>query len=132
MPDGPMFSDQPVGDVVQPCDARQAGAGGGGPWDVPCILKILCNKDASVVSDLSGTQVTAVDSLTWDDLHFDGAKWVIDNPVGLGGYDHGSGELVVLHKQPCEDAATTMYHELIHKHQPPGIAMAGVNWPWGC
>lgn len=129
MPDRSLFFDQPVGSIVQECP-RQVGPPGG-KWDVNCILNILCKNDPGVVADLAATDVTAVDSLTWDDLHFngkkwlnehfDGRKWVPGGPVGLGGWDPDAGELVVLSKQSCEDATTTIYHELIHKHQPRGM-----------
>ena len=120
MPDGPLFSDDPVGTTAQLCgrQAKKAPAA----WDVACVLKIMCPKDKAIVDQLAKTKIVVVDDNFYDDPFFNGKKWTTKRFPAGGGWN--GTELVVRSDTTCEGAADTLFHELWHKNQPPGM-----GWP---
>ncbi len=122
MPNGPLFSDEPVGTVEAPC--RTGGGGAGTKWDVNCILDILCKKDSKVVEQLAKTTVETADELWWDDEFYNGSKWAIKKFPGGGSSSKAAKKIMILSDNSCQDAADTFFHETWHQNQPPSMA-----WP---
>ncbi len=121
MPDEMLWPETRVGSPVQAC--RQVKKAKAKKWDMPCILKIMCAKDKAVI-DHARTKVNLykVDRVFFDDNYFDGKKWVIKT-FEAGGTS-GGGDITFLSGDNCENAATTLYHEIWHDKQP-----AGMGWP---
>jgi hypothetical protein len=130
MPSGPIFGeddeifsdDEPIDSTVAHCrQAKPAPAPKN--WDLPCVLKILCAKDKAVVDDASKTQkVSKIKRIFFEDPIFDGTKWTTKH-FEAGG-TAGGGKILFVSNTTCEDAATTLYHEVWHTKQP-----AGMGWP---
>lgn len=120
MPEGPIFSDEPVGSPVSTCRQAKKKAGN---WDMPCLLKILCAKNKDVIDHVrNNVDLYKVDRVYFEDPYFDGKKWTTKH-FEAGGTS-GGGEITFLAKDSCEGAATTLYHETWHDKQP-----AGMGWP---
>jgi hypothetical protein len=120
MPEGPIFSDDPVGSPVAVCRASGKKASS---WDMACLLKTLCKKNKDVVDHVrNNVDLYKVDRVYFEDPYFDGSKWTTKH-FEAGGTS-GGGEITFLSKDSCEDAATTLYHETWHDKQP-----AGMGWP---
>lgn len=120
MPEGPIFSEDPVGSPIVTC---RAGAKKAASWDMACLLKILCAKNKDVIDHVrNNVDLYKVDRVYFDDPYFDGAKWTTKH-FEAGGTSGGS-EITFLSKDSCEDAATTLYHETWHDKQP-----ADMVWP---
>jgi hypothetical protein len=120
MPEGPIFSDAPVGSPVSPCRTGKTTAAS---WDMPCLLKILCGKDKSVIDHVrNNIDLYKVDKVYFEDPYFDGTKWTTKH-FEAGGTS-GGGEITFLSSDSCESAATTLFHETWHSKQP-----AGMGWP---
>jgi hypothetical protein len=109
---------------VAPCRDRKGKGGAPAPWDVACVLKIMCAKDKNVIDQLGKTTVNTADDIFWDDPIFDGKKWTTKRFPGGGSADPVAKEITVLNRTSCEDAAETFYHEVWHQNQP-----AGMGWP---
>ncbi len=122
MPEGPLFSDQPVGHTVEPC--RQAKKATPKKWDVDCVKKILCKNDKKIVDQLSKTTVKKADEIYFEDPYFDGKKWTTKKFQAGGSADPVGKEITVMSNTSCEDAAITFYHEIWHQNQLPGM-----GWP---
>jgi hypothetical protein len=119
VPNGPIFSDAPVGSAIEECRAKGAPAKG---WDLPCLLKILCKQDKDVVDHVrSKVALYKVDRVYFEDDYFDGKKWT--TKLFEAGGTSGGGEITFLSKEGCEGAATTLYHEVWHDKQK------GMDWP---
>jgi hypothetical protein len=123
MPDGPLFSDQPVDSSVQGCP-RQAKGAGSKKWSVAGVLKILCKNDKKIVDQLSKTTVRTADQIYFTDPYFDGKKWTTKKFMAGGSADPSAKEITVLSGTPNEQAVDTFYHEIWHQNQP-----AGMGWP---
>jgi hypothetical protein len=121
MPDGPLFSDRPLGSIEECC--RQVKGGGGKGWDVPCILKIMCKKDKKVIDQLAKTTVNTADDLYWMDPIFDGKSWTAKKVPGAGSSESSMKLIYILSGKSCEYAADTFYHEIWHQNQK------GMDWP---
>jgi hypothetical protein len=121
LPDDAIWPAARVGSAVQPC--RQTKGGKAKKWDMPCILKIMCPKDKDVIDHTrNNVKLYKVDKVYFDDNYFDGKKWVLKR-FDAGGTS-GGGEITFLSGDSCENAATTLYHEIWHDKQPPGM-----DWP---
>jgi len=121
MPKGPIFSDQPAGGAIARC--RQSVGKKTKKWDTPCVLKILCKTDKAVIDRAAKTQkIYKADRVYFDDPYFDGKKWILKRFPAAGSV--GGGKIMMLSKLSCENAATTLYHEVWHTKQP-----AGMGWP---
>jgi hypothetical protein len=96
--------------------------GGSGTWRVAEVLKILCPKDKNVVDDLAHTDVEIADEIYYDDPYYDGTQWITRRFDGAGSWDSGTSKLRVLTSGSAQSAAYTIYHELIHKNQSPGMS----------
>lgn len=121
MPEGPFFSEDPVGSAVVGC--RQSKGKKAKGWDIPCVLKILCQKDADVIDAARTTQkLSKIGRIYFEDPYFDGVKWTTKH-FEAGG-TAGGGEILFLAGTSCAEAATTLYHEVWHTKQAPGM-----GWP---
>ncbi|MDR1999921.1 MAG: type VI secretion system tip protein VgrG [Zoogloeaceae bacterium] len=90
-------------------------------WAVADLLKQLCPKDKNVVDDLANTDVLVADEIYYDDPYYDGTKWTTKRFDGAGSWDPNNKKLLLLSKGSPESGATTVYHELVHKHQDTGM-----------
>lgn len=100
---------------------RQGGLGTG-KWDLKCLLSILCKKDKDVVNKASRTKITAVDPLVFDDPIYQGGKWTTKPFYAAG--TQGGGKIQMVRDMSCEEAAVTLYHEVLHSEQP-----SSMSWP---
>jgi hypothetical protein len=91
-----------------------------GKWTIAEVLKILCPKDKDVVDDLAHTDVEIADKIYYDDPYYDGVQWGLRRFDGGGSWD--GEKLLVLASGSAPDAASTIYHELVHKHQGSGMS----------
>lgn len=123
MPNGPLFSDQPVDSSVQRCP-RQSGGAGSKKWSVAGVLKILCKNDKKIVEQLSKTTVKTADLIYFDDPYFDGKKWTTKKFIAGGLSDANAKLITLLSDASNESAVDTIYHEIWHQNQP-----AGMGWP---
>jgi len=123
MPEGSLFTDQPVGSVISPC-RQAAGAAPAKKWDVDCILKILCKNDKKIVDQLAKTTVTTLDDYYFNDPYFDGKKWTIKQFPAAGSSNSSKKSISIRSDMTCEGAVDTFYHEIWHQNQP-----AGMGWP---
>lgn len=129
MPDGPLFSDEPITPVApcrQPAKKKKWTLK---HWDVQCVVDILCRADKNVVKQLATSTVWKADGAYWPDWYFDGAtsKWkqktAAENPAE-GESDAAAKSIFLQPDANCVSAATTAYHEVWHQNQPPGM-----GWP---
>jgi hypothetical protein len=91
-------------------------------WDVDSLLKILCDKDKDVVKKAGTIKVLAVDPLVFDDPIYQGGKWTTKE-FHAGG-TQSPGKIQITRNMSPKDAATVLYHELIHADQPDTM-----SWP---
>src|SRR5262245_54271529 len=124
MPEGPLFSNQPVDSSVQACP-RVSGGAGSEKWSVAGVLKILCKNDKKIVEQLRKTTVKTADDIYFDDPYFDGKQWTIKKFPAAGSSDSEEKLIGILSKQSNEEAVDTIYHEIWHQNQPPGM-----GWPY--
>ena len=102
---------------------RQAVGLGEGGWNMGDLLNILCGSDPSVVSAAASTQtVYKADRVYFKDKLFNGTSW--EDKIFEAGGSAGGGEIMMLSNVSAETAATTLYHEVWHTKQPPGM-----DWP---
>lgn len=93
-----------------------------GRWDADCVMKILCKQDKDVVAKAKALKIVAVDPLIFDDPIFTKGKWTT-KPFPAAG-TQGGGQIQITRDQSCEDAAATLYHEVLHSEQP-----SSMSWP---
>jgi hypothetical protein len=91
-----------------------------GEWTIAEVLKLLCPGDKDVVDDLAHTDVEIADRIYYDDPYYDGARWGTRRFDGGGSWD--GEKLRVLTRGSAQEAASTIYHELVHKHQDSGMS----------
>lgn len=101
---------------------RQAPLATSGNWDIDCILKILCKQDKDVVKKANKIKIVAVDPLIFDDPIYKNGKWTT-KPFPAAGTQK-QGEIQMVRNMSCEEAATTLYHEVLHSEQPNSM-----SWP---
>jgi hypothetical protein len=123
MPNGPLFSDQPVASSVIDC-LRQTKAAGTKKWSVPGVLKILCKNDKNIVEQLRNTTVKTADRIDYYDPYFNGRRWTTKR-FEAAGVSNAAEKLIRLSTDASnEEAVDTIYHEIWHQNQPPGM-----GWP---
>lgn len=93
-----------------------------GDWDLKCLLDILCKKDKDVVQKAKKIKIVGVDPLIYDDPIFKGGKWTT-KPFPAAG-TQGGGKIQMVRNMSCEQAASTIYHEILHSDQPDSM-----SWP---
>ena len=91
-------------------------------WNLKCLLDILCKQDPDIVKKAAKNKIVAVDPLIFDDPVFKGGRWTT-KPFHAAG-TQGGGTIQMVRSMSCEDAAVTVYHELLHSEQP-----ATMSWP---
>lgn len=122
---------EPVGDAVpfgDPLPTRCAPAtdmppGLGVDWSLPCVLGILCSRDADVVQALRGFAVQSVGSIEVDYWQYDGAGWSIAEvrrQAGAANSESTPPEIHLLRRRNCETVVQTVVHEVRHQQQAPG------------
>ncbi|MDR2871405.1 MAG: type VI secretion system tip protein VgrG [Xanthomonadaceae bacterium] len=99
----------------------RGGASGSTTWTVGELLDVLCPQDKAVVDDLAKTNVEVASQIYYDDRYYDGTQWTTKRFYGGGSWDGST--LLMLDRGAAQDAATTAYHELVHKHQPASMSM---------
>lgn len=102
-------------------NGRQTGKGTS-RWTIADVLKVLCPKDKAVVDELAKTDVEVADGIYYDDPYYDGKQWTTKRFDGGGSWN--GEKLLVLSQGSAEGAATTIYHELVHKGQSSGTWQA--------
>jgi hypothetical protein len=113
-PSGDVVASSPVKCAVLPCNGQNK--------DIAGALKILCKNDKDVVKAMAGQKVTVADRIYFEDKEFDGKQW--KTVIFEAGGSAGDGEITFLATEDDESKATTIYHEVWHTKQPPGMA-----WP---
>lgn len=113
-----------AGSFDSPVAACRQGLGAaGGGWTMDGLLSVLCGTDSDVVSAAGKTQkVYKVDRVYFEDKKFDGTSWQTE--LFEAGGTAGGGVITLLSGTSAESAATTLYHEVWHTKQPPGM-----GWP---
>ncbi|MEP7120050.1 MAG: type VI secretion system tip protein TssI/VgrG [Byssovorax sp.] len=111
-------------DVQRALLARQAGAAKPHKWDKDCLLKIFCPGDKAVIDQLAKTKLDVADEITFDDPYYNGTRWTT-KVFPAGGVSDGSEKKIgLLSGSSCEEAATTIYHEIHHQNQDPKMTFA--------
>lgn len=93
-------------------------------WGPDCVAAILCRQDRHLVPRLAQTKVLSVEDMYFEDPYFDGTRWTIRQVRATGTAEHGAGVITLKRTLSCDDAAVTVYHELLHLDQDPGM-----DWP---
>jgi uncharacterized Zn-binding protein involved in type VI secretion len=104
------------------CEA-EAKSGTAANWDVDSILKTFCggdSEDKAVVSKLPKLTVHMREAKQVHFKKFQGGKWV-DGGFTSGGSANGTTVRVNAQTSSSE-AASTLYHEVIHTDQPSSMA----------
>ncbi len=100
----------------------QASVSGGG-WTEDCILDILCkgdNEDKEVVKKLPRLTIHKRKPKQVHYKKYEGGRWV-DGGFTSGGSARGT-EVWINENTECEDAAATLFHEVVHTDQPSSMA----------
>ncbi len=93
-------------------------------WDKACLLKIFCPDDAAVVDQLAKTTLDVSDSITFDDPYYNGTRWTTKTFPAGGVSSSEDKRIGLLSGSSCEEAATTIYHEIRHQNQDPSLSFA--------
>ncbi len=88
-------------------------------WAVDDVLKIMCPQDKETVDGLAQTDVTVVDRVYFDDPYYDGTRWTTQRFEAGGTAGNG---ITVMSGTSAGTAATTLYHENLHMHQPEAMS----------
>ena len=92
-------------------------------WTLPGMLAILCANDRGLVDDVHNGVITlhGFNRVYFNDPYYDGSTWTTQ-PFEAAGTSNGG--ITIVNGQTNEEAATTLFHENVHHHQP-----AGWTWP---
>jgi hypothetical protein len=92
-------------------------------WDVDCVLKILCVQDMDVVEQLANSTVEVIDSMTYPGYEYHDGKWLPIPPFpGDGQSEPKLKKISLMRNEPCENIASTLYHEIRHQNQSPKMS----------
>jgi len=106
--------------------ARQTSPPSSKNWDIDCILEILCKKDKDVVKKAKKLNVSKVSPIIFDDPIFKNGKWTTEEFIA-GGTASGK-DIEMIEDMSCEEAATTIYHEVWHTDQKSGLSLADAEY----
>jgi type VI secretion system secreted protein VgrG len=104
--------------------ARQAAPPGSHPWDKDCILKIFCPGDKAVIDQLARTKLDVADEITFDDPYYNGTRWTTKTFPAGGVSSAEDKKIGLLSGSSCEEAATTIFHEIRHQNQAATMSFA--------
>jgi len=95
-------------------------------WNVPCLLGILCEKDASVVEKLrTSTTTRSVDLIKIDEWRFKDGKWETWTRTNTLGTNDTAAHLIRMRTdRSCADAVETIFHEVHHQGQDLAVPWA--------
>lgn len=108
----------PAGEINRSASMRQKFSGKEAKWSQREVLGYLCPQDKDVVDELAKTSVLVVDEVYFDDPFFDGKEWTTRRFQAGGFQDAENNRIVFLSGGTAHDAATTLYHEVVHEKQP--------------
>lgn len=87
------------------------------PWTIECLLKIFCLQDKDLVRRLQQTTVVIRDEIVYTDYYYDGTSWQEEEFTAGGISDFDTKTVELSEDMTCEQAADTVYHEMVHQQQ---------------